>query len=142
MHRFSRLSRLSGSYVQADEDPQKNADCIMKMMGSCVSNIETESTDRQEKHLLMIPNKKWRKYLSSESEFKYILKKFSRQKYIFISCSKNCPKCHGCSPGCGKKFEYDKIKSDISPISPDNKYWEILWKKSEDNQHKLVYLSI
>ena len=134
------FSRLCYSYILANEDPQKNAECIMDIMGGCVSNIETESTDMREKYLLMIPNQKLKKYLFSG--FKYKLKKNSRQQYIIVSCSMNCPKCHGRSPGCGKKFEYDKIESNISPISPDNKYYEILWEKSENNPEKLVYLKV
>ena len=36
-----------------------------------------------------------------------------KQIYIPVTCSKNCSSCHGCSPGCGKNYEFDKIRKRL-----------------------------
>ena len=39
--------------------------------------------------------------------------------YIPVTCSKNCPECHGCSPGCGENYEFDKIRKCLDLSAED-----------------------
>ena len=63
-----------------------------------------------------------------EKKLKYVIQKTgggcgSGKRFVPVSCSKNCFDCHGCSPGCGKNFEFEKIKEDFNP---SEETWKIL----------------
>ena len=53
----------------------------------------------------------------------------SGKRFVPVSCSKNCPNCHGCSPGCGINYEFEKI--DGFSLNPQ--IWNSLRKQSDEN---------
>lgn len=72
---------------------------------------------------------------SRRMKLKYVRQKSgggcgSGKRFVPVSCSKNCPKCHGCSPGCGKNYEFEQVDDFFL----DSKTWDRLWNQFENNQ--------
>ena len=56
----------------------------------------------------------------------------SGKRFVPVSCSKDCSKCHGCSPGCGKNYEFEKIDG----FSLNSETWKSLRNRFDKNQEK------
>ena len=111
-------TRDSGVYVHSDDDPQAHARWILGLMGACASvnyndsdTRRDDSDDRRdvvEYKFRSLPKNYWKMTL------KYVRQKSgggcgSGKSFVPVSCSKKCRYCHGCSPGCGRNYEYEKI---------------------------------
>lgn len=112
--RFS--SRNSGVYEHSDENPQAHADYVLGLM-SCggpefcdiVPKPGCDDNPRIEYIFMRPPPRLWGK------KIKYVIHKSGIKKFLPVTCSENCPKCGGRSPGCGKNNEFDKINADFEP---------------------------
>ena len=124
---MSYSSRKSCSvYTHSEDNAQDHAEWVLSLMGgSCHYSSSLSSDKKEEDCLFMIPNPKWKRM-----KLKFVLKKDRKNIYVLVSCSKNCEKCHGCSPGCGKNFEYEIINPGISSLLTDDD-WLRIWNASE-----------
>ena len=109
-----------------DSDDSNNSD---DSYDSDDSNNSDDSDDIGVKYLFRRLHKKW-----SRMKLKYIRQKSgggcgSGKRFVPVSCSKNCSKCHGCSPGCGRNYEFEKIDG----FSLDPQIWNSLRKQSDEN---------
>ncbi len=125
--------RNSGVYVHQDNDPQAHARWIIELMGGASVNdwnIRDVRDDRDDSDykLLRRIHENWR-----SMNLKYVRQKSgggcgSGKRFVPVSCSKNCSKCHGCSPGCGKNHEFEEIDG----YSYSSQTWDNL-RKQFDN---------
>ncbi len=130
--------RDSGVYVHHNEDSQEHARWILGQMGACANDSDTRRGDRDSdsndnscvvEYRFRRLHEKW-----SRMKLKYIRQKSgggcgSGKMFVPVSCSKNCPDCHGCSPGCGKNYEFDKINHFF--LRPET--WSRLWNQFDEN---------
>lgn len=135
----------SGVYVHADDDAQAHARWIIGLMGGAsVNDSDTrrddsdnsdDSGDRGDKYLFRRIHENW-----WSMDLKYVRQKSgggcgSGKRFVPVSCSKNCPKCHGCSPGCGKNYEFEEI--DGFSFNPQT--WNSLRKQFDKNRENYIY---
>jgi len=131
-------TRDSGVYVHSDDDPRKHARWILGLMGACVSvnyndsgTRRDDSDDRRddvEYKFRRLPEK------LSDIKLKYVRQKSgggcgSGKRFVPVSCSKKCPDCNGCYPGCGKNYEFEKINDFF--LLPET--WSSLWNQFYEN---------
>jgi hypothetical protein len=127
------MSRDSGVYVDANDNPQEHAQYIAQLAG-CGGPVFCDFVPKRgcddnpllKKYIFIRPPEKmWGKQL------KYVTKKSGEKRFVPVSCSKNCTVCHGRSPGCGKNVKFDEIKADFDP---SDELWRSLRSKpSEKN---------
>lgn len=137
---MSYLSRKSCCvYTHPEDDAQAHAEYVLSLMGSGCHYSSSLSSDKKEEeeedYLFMIPNPKWKRM-----NLKYVLKKDRKNIYVLVSCSKKCEDCHGCSPGCGKNFECERINLGISSLLTHDD-WLRIWNASND-RYRADYICI
>jgi hypothetical protein len=116
-------------YTGCDIDPQEHARWVLSLTGADASDIlddryhrddsnnsddsddSNDSNDSGVKHLFRRLPENWRRM---NLNLKYIRQKSgggcgSGKRFVPVSCSKDCPNCHGCSPGCGRNYEFEEI---------------------------------
>lgn len=136
------------SYTSCDVDPQAHAEWVLAQMGADASDIldyrnhhddsndSDDSDDHGVEHLFKRLPKNW-----LIMKLKYVRQKSgggcgSGKRFVPVSCSKNCPKCHGCSPGCGKNYKYE----EIDYFFLDSKTWNSLGNQFDENPEiKYIY---
>lgn len=111
-------NRNSGVYADPDNNPRAHA-AYVAQLGGCnapqfcdfVPKHGCDDNPPLKKKYIFIrpPPSMWGKNL------KYVIHKSGIKKFLPVSCSENCPKCGGRSPGCGRNIEFDKIKEDFDP---------------------------
>lgn len=113
------MSRDSGVYAHPDDDPRAHADYIGTLAGcnapqfcDFIARPICDDNPLNEYIFIRPPVNMWKKQL------KYVIHKSGEKRFTPVSCSKNCTKCGGCSPGCGRNIEFDKIKADFE-LSPE-----------------------
>lgn len=120
-----------GVYVHADDDQRGHAKWVLGQMGAYASVNYNDSDTRRDDENRLVEYKfgrlheNWRRM-----KLKYVRQKSgggcgSGKRFVPVSCSKKCTYCNGCSPGCGRNFEFEKI---------DHFYlckttWASLWNK-------------
>jgi len=126
--------RNFGVYVHPDDNPQAHAGYIVGRMGGASVNdwdirrdVRDDRDDSDYKLLRRI-HKNWR-----SMELKYVIQKSgggcgSGKRFVPVSCSKNCPHCHGSSPGCGRNHEFEEI--DGYSYSPQT--WDSFMKQFDN----------
>lgn len=135
-------------YTSCDVDPQAHARWVLAQMGADASDIldyrnhhddsddSDDSDDHGVEHLFKRLPKNWLRM-----KLKYVRQKSgggcgSGKRFVPVSCSKNCPKCHGCSPGCGKNYKYE----EIDYFFLDSKTWNSLGNQFDENpETKYIY---
>ena len=133
----------SGVYEHHHDDPQANARWILGQMGVCASvNYNDSDTGRDDIDDNRLVEYRFRRLHENWWRMKltYVRQKSgggcgSGKRFVPVSCSKNCYKCHGCSPGCGRNYEFEKI--DDYFISPET--WDSLWNQF-DKDPKINYI--
>lgn len=114
------MSRDSGVYVHPDVDAEMHGDYVLGLMGcyapqfcDFIARPICDDNPPLKKYIFMRPPKN-----CGGRIFKYVIHKSGIKKFLPVTCSENCPKCGGCSPGCGRNIEFDEIKADFNP-SPE-----------------------
>jgi hypothetical protein len=132
--------RYSGVYVHHDDDPQAHADYVLDLMGRDPPVNGNEYIKRKDDSddyplveyiFIRPPEKMWR------TQLKYVRTKSGEKRFVPVSCSKNCSKCGGCSPGCGKNFEFQQIKDDFDPLP---EIWIRLRSKPSETDPFIEYI--
>ena len=127
------MSRDNGVYVHPDESPKRHAKWVLNLMGGSshvnYNYSDTIRDDRDENRLVEYRFRRlhenwWRMKLT------YVRQKSgggcgSGKRFVPVSCSKECTYCHGCSPGCGRNFEFEKIDN----FSLCDETWASLWNQ-------------
>jgi hypothetical protein len=139
----SKMSRDNGVYIHPSDDAQAHARWVLTQMGHGASvnhNVpdtgSSDYNDNREEYIFGRLHKKW-----LGMELKYVRQKSgggcgSGKRFVPVSCSKKCRYCHGCSPGCGRNYEFETIDNfDLSENA-----WASLWKKF-DEEPGLRYIS-
>jgi hypothetical protein len=129
--------RNFGVYVHHDEDPQAHARGIVELMGGASVNdwdIRRAVCDDSDYKLLRRIHNNWR-----SMDLKYVRQKSgggcgSGKRFVPVSCSKNCPDCHGCSPGCGRNYEFQEI--DGFSFSPQT--WDSFMKQFDETRENYI----
>lgn len=106
-----------GVYVNADDDPQAHARMVLDLMGcNPPVNYNDLDTRRDDSNEIRIVEYKFRRLHENwwRMKLKYVRQKSgggcgSGKRFVPVSCSKKCTYCNGCSPGCGRNFEFEKI---------------------------------
>lgn len=149
--------RDSVPYTHCDDNIVEHARWVLSLMGPDASDIldnryhrddsddgddgnnSDDSDDGGVRHLFgRLPEKWWMMNL------KYVRQKSgggcgSGKRFVPVSCSKNCPKCHGCSPGCGRNYEFEKIDG----FSLNTKTWDHLLDQFNKHRHvKYIMLEL
>ena len=138
-------------YTSCEVDPQAHARWILAQMGADASDIlddryhrddsddSDDSDDRGVEHLFKRLPKNW---WILKLKLKYVRQKSgggcgSGKRFVPVSCSKKCSKCHGCSPGCGRNYEFEKIDDFFI----DSETWNSLGNQFDENpQTKYIYI--
>jgi hypothetical protein len=140
------LSRLEGCvpYTSPNEDIKKHAEWVLSQMPpnasdnvrsvSSVSSISSDDSDDSDDSgvylfkRLPTTSSGWRR------DLKYVRQKSgggcgSGKRFVPVSCSKKCRTCHGCSPGCGRNYEFEQIDDFFL----NSKTWVRLWNQFEND---------
>ena len=132
------MSRDSGVYAHPNDDPQAHADYVLGLMGcggpqfcDFVPKPGCDDNPRIKYIFVRPPQSIWGK------EIKYVIHKSGIKKFLPVTCSKNCTDCHGCSPGCGRNFEFDKIKENFDP---SDKLWGSLLSEPSETDSDVYYI--
>jgi hypothetical protein len=132
-------------YTSCDVDPRAHARWVLSQIRPYASEVRDDSggdsdgSDDSGVECLFrrLPE-------SCRTNLKYVRQKSgggcgSGKRFVPVSCSKNCPECHGCSPGCGKNYEFEQIDHFFL----NSKTWDHLWDQFNKHRHvKYIILEL
>jgi hypothetical protein len=127
------MSRYDGVYSDPLDDRVAHAKWVLNLMG-CSPPVDYNDSDpiRDDIDKNRLVEYRFRRLHENWWGMKltYVRQKSgggcgSGKRFVPVSCSKECTYCHGCSPGCGRNFEFKKIDN----FSLCDKTWASLWNQ-------------